>query len=408
MSDVRRWSTVLVHRWTSPGPQLDWVVVAALIVTDVIAQGLASADVDVSSAELAAGPVILAAASAGILFWRRTRPLAVLGGVLALYAIAAEAIEPGLFTQLSGAATVLALYAVASWSARRRWAVVIPVVLLALVVSGSLDDGNGVAESLAAAMAVVALPWVLGYAARTRRLYLHEVERRLADAERERDVRARQAVLAERAHIARELHDVVAHHVSLIGVQAGAARTAIGHDPATTRAALEAIEASSRNAIGEMRHMLDALRDDDDATPLAPQPRLADVDRLVAGLRAAGIDATVRRQGRSDALPPLLELCCFRIIEEALTNVTRHSAATTVTVDIERRERDIRIAVADPGPPRQTRPNGDGGRGVVGMRERVALFDGRLAVGPSLNGGFMVVADLPAADRGADQLTVRG
>ena len=111
-------------------------------------------------------------ASAGILFWRRTRPLAVLGGVLALYAIAAGTIEPGLFTQLSGAATVLALYAVASWSARRRWAVLLPVVLLALVVSGSLGDGNGVAESLAVAMAVVALPWVLGYAARTRRLYL--------------------------------------------------------------------------------------------------------------------------------------------------------------------------------------------------------------------------------------------
>ena len=283
MSDVRRWSTVLVHRWTSPGPQLDWAVVAALVVADVVAQALASADVDVSSAELAVGPVVLAAVSAGILFWRRTRPLAVLGGVLALYAIAAETIEPGLFTQLSGAATVLALYAVASWSVRRRWAVAIPLVLLALVVSGSLDDGNGVAESVAVAMAVVALPWVLGYAARTRRLYLIEVERRLADAERERDVRARQAVLAERAHIARELHDVVAHHVSLIGVQAGAARTALGHDPATTSAALEAIEASSRNAIGEMRHMLDALRDDDDATPLTPQPRLADVDAARRG-----------------------------------------------------------------------------------------------------------------------------
>jgi len=269
MSDARR-TAALVRCLASPGPLLDGAIVAALFAADVTVQAMATAGLDVSSAELGAGAVVLAAVNAVILWWRRRRPLTVVAGVLALYAIAAAVTEPGLFSQLCGASVVLALYAMSSWSDHRRWALAIPAVLSLLVVSGSLDDGKGVAESAAAAMAIGALPWALGYAARTRRLYLVEVESRLADAERERVATARRAVLDERAHIARELHDVVAHHVSLIGVQAGAARTALGGSPEATRSALEAIEASSRAAVGEMRHVLDALRDDERSALVAP------------------------------------------------------------------------------------------------------------------------------------------
>ena len=230
MSDARR-TAALVRCLASPGPLLDGAIVAALFAADVTVQAMATAGLDVSSAELGAGAVVLAAVNAVILWWRRRRPLTVVAGVLAVYAIAAAVTEPGLFSQLCGASVVLALYAMSSWSDHRRWALAIPAVLSLLVVSGSLDDGKGVAESAAAAMAIGALPWALGYAARTRRLYLVEVESRLADAERERVATARRAVLDERAHIARELHDVVAHHVSLIGVQAGAARTALGDRP---------------------------------------------------------------------------------------------------------------------------------------------------------------------------------
>jgi signal transduction histidine kinase len=400
MSVVHRVSPSTLRRWTSPSPLLDAVVVTALLTADVIAQSIATAGVDVPSATLGVGPVAIAAVNAGVLYWRRARPLVVLGAVVAIHAIAAATIEPGLFTQSSGAAAFLTLFAVASWCERRRWAVAIPVLLLVLIVLGSLDDGSGIAESLTVALAIVALPWVLGLASRTRRLYLLEVEHRLADAERERDTRARQAVLDERAHIARELHDVVAHHVSLIGVQAGAARTALDRSPSATRAALEAIEDSSRQTIGEMRHVLDALRDADRGTPLAPQPRLADVDRLVSGFASAGVRASVRRTGTKTSLPPLLELCCYRIVEEALTNVSRHSASAVAIVEIDQCRDRVRIVVTDPGPARH--PLGRGGRGLIGMHERVALFQGSLAVGPAPDGGFIVAAELPALSGAVD------
>jgi signal transduction histidine kinase len=268
---------------------------------------------------------------------------------------------------------------------------------LALAVAGALGDGAGVVESLTAGLAVIALPWVLGLAARTQRRYIAEVERRLDAAVRERDERARRAVADERAHIARELHDVVAHHVSLIGVQAGAARTALDRSPNTTRTALGEIEAASRDALGEMRRLLDTLRDSSPAT-LTPHPGLADVGHLAAGFAGAGVDVIMRGNGAADGLPPVLELCCFRIVEEALTNVTRHSAASRATVDIERAETGVRLVVVDPGP---RRPGSDGGgRGLLGMSERVALFGGTLAAGPLPGGGFAVVAELPLDGNG--------
>ena len=213
--------------------------------------------------------------------------------------------------------------------------------------------------------------------------YIAEVEQRLDAAERERDERARRAVADERAHIARELHDVVAHHVSLIGVQAGAARTALDRCPTTTRTALGAIEAASRDARGRdaptARH---AARLDGparvDSAPRAGRRSAASSP----GSRGAGVDVVMRGNGVADRLPPVLELCCYRIVEEALTNVTRHSAASRATVDIERATTGVRIVVVDPGP---TPPPGSdrGGRGLLGMSERVALFGGTLAAGPA-------------------------
>jgi len=390
----------VIRRMVAAGPLLDAVVVGALAAADLTAQGVASAGNEVSSAELSVVAIVLAAISAVNMWWRRRRPLTVLAGVIVLIPVTAGAIEPGLFSQLTGTTAVLALYAVGSWSEHRRWATAVPLVLLAAVVAGAIGDGTGVASSFALGLAVVPLPWALGYAARVRRQYVAEVERRLADAERERDVRARRAVLDERAHIARELHDVVAHHVSLIGVQAGAARTSLDGSPATTRAALEAIEAASRAAVGEMRHVLDALRDDVALPPggvsVAPQPRLAELDRLVDSYRRAGVAVTLSGRTDDSGLPPLLELCCYRIIEEALTNVTRHSSASAATVEVDRRDRRIRLAVADPGPAGPERTDG-GGRGLIGMRERVTLFGGTLSAGPSPGGGFAVVVELPVA-----------
>jgi signal transduction histidine kinase len=261
-----------------------------------------------------------------------------------------------------------------------------------VILYGSRDAGWGVAAAIAAAL--IALPWIAGYAFRTRRLYVEAVEERLATVERERDERARQAARDERAHIARELHDIVAHHVSVIGVQAGAARVSLDTSPQETRAALLTIESASRQAVGEMRHLLSALREDD--TPQdgaeSPQPGLADLDALVRSFAAAGLTVVLSKRGDDDLLAPTLDLCCYRIIEEALTNVTRHSASRQAGVDVEVGTSAVHITVNDPGP---ATPKPGSGRGQVGMRERVGLFGGVLNVGPDGRGGFLVDATIP-------------
>jgi signal transduction histidine kinase len=222
------------------------------------------------------------------------------------------------------------------------------------------------------------------------------VEERLLAAEADREERARRAVADERARIARELHDVVAHHVSLIGVQAGAARTTLDRDGEATRRALSGIEASSREAVREMRRLLEVL-DGDGSTPLTAPPGPAEFDALAAGFAAAGLGVRCTRTGDPDGLGDLHALTLYRIAEEALTNVTRHSQARTCTLSLHVDERAARVVVRDPGPShrRAPVPPPGAGRGLAGMRERVALFGGTLEAGPAAGAGFLVDATLP-------------
>jgi signal transduction histidine kinase len=267
------------------------------------------------------------------------------------------------------------------------------VALMALAVVGAVHDGGGVAASFAYSFALVALPAVLGYATRTRRQYLAEVEARLAAAERDRDERARVAVVEERQRIARELHDVVAHHVSLIGVQAGAARTALTSSPERAAAALSAIEESSRAAVGEMRQLLDVLAPRDGLAP--PQPDLAAVPVLVDRWRASGVRVDAQLTGDPSTVAPTVSACAYRIVEEALTNVARHSAAMEVTVRV-RIDQVVHVEVSDPGPRRSVPSAPSAGRGLTGMRERVELCGGTLEAGPVPDGSFRVVATMRA------------
>ena len=204
------------------------------------------------------------------------------------------------------------------------------------------------------------------------------------------------ALADERQRIARELHDVVAHHVSLIGVQAGAARTTLGRDDDGTRRALVGIESSSREAVREMRQLLDVLGGPDEAPALAPPPTAAEFVALCAGYRAAGLDVRCTSAGDLDAMPPLQALTLYRIVEEALTNVTRHSRARCCTVRLCADAHGCRATVSDPGPshPRAPVPPPGAGRGLAGMRERVALFGGALVAG-ACDAGFTVDASLP-------------
>jgi len=390
------------------GRIVDLGLVGGLFAADVVAQGAVGAGADWPSPPLSPLAVVLAGAGAAPLWWRRRRPLLVAGLLVVAALVAAGATAPGLLTQQLGVTLVIGLYGAASWSERRRAVAAVGAVLLAVVVAGAVSDGAGVAQAVLAGGAVAALPWALGCAVRTRRLYVEEVERRLAVAERDRDTQAREAVAAERTRIARELHDVVAHHVSLIGVQAGAARTTLPPAADASREALTAIESSSRAAVREMRQLLGVLRDGDRdraGDAVEPPPGLGRLDALVADFRAAGIevtadvDVTAGGDGAGigpDGLDPVLDVCCYRVVEEALTNVARHSTARRATVTVRVGPASMVVRVDDPGPAAPPPPGPPApGRGLIGMAERVALFGGRLTTGPRPGGGFGVEAELP-------------
>jgi signal transduction histidine kinase len=374
---------------------LDAALMGATFALGVGGHLAARHDTGVEAAPLGLGVALCAAVAAALLWWRRRRPLAVLGGLVATVLVAAAIDEPGLFSGQVGVELVIVCFAIGAWSSRTRLALAVTGVLIVGLILGSLGDGNSLWSAGAFGLALVALPVVAGYAARARRLDLEHVERRLADAERERDERARRAIEEERTRIARELHDVVAHHVSLIGVQAGAARTALDHSPDATRAALAAIEASSRDAVGEMRRLLEVLRPVDAMTPREPQPDLGALPMLVARWQEAGFEVAGRAKGLDADLAPTVSLSCYRIVEESLTNVARHSYARRVSLDVVVDVDAIAIAVYDPGPPRSPGPARGDGRGLLGMAERTTLFGGQLDAGPTPDGGFRVAARLP-------------
>jgi signal transduction histidine kinase len=392
----------LSSRWRLSDPRLcDAAIVAGLFGLDLTAQGLVTAGDRLSSHGLSPVTVALAAAGAGVLWWRRRTPILVLAAVIVVMLAAAALTPPGLLSDHTGIPLAVGAYSVGAWSKRRIAATAVPAAVLLLAFTALSRSATKLTAGLVA-LVVIALPWLAGRALRSRRQYLAEVEARLSRAEQERDRAAREAVLEERRHLARELHDVVAHHVSLIGVQAGAARSALGQSPDAIAKALLAIEESSRSAVGEMRRLLDVLRfegTEGETGPdgLEPAPGLGRLADLAASYQQAGLTVTIALDGEVAALGSLLDLCCYRVIEEALTNVTRHSAAITasvrVTVRAPARPQEghlVRIVVHDPGPARGV--TSESGRGLVGLRERVALFGGTLQAGATPGGGFTVDA----------------
>jgi signal transduction histidine kinase len=339
------------------------------------------------------------------LVWRRRRPLAVslvTGLATAAYGLAPY---PDLATPVA-LGGVVGMYSVAAWGGRRAavvsgWvaAVVLAIVLILPRTDADLVDAAFVALGLAGA-------WVLGDRARVQRALAAELAERAARLERERTAEARRAVAEERARIARELHDVVAHHVSMMVVQAEAGPVAVERDPARAAGAFEAIAATGRQALVEMRRLLGVLRGDGEpAASLAPQPGLAQVPSLVEQVGRAGLEVELVVEGAEAALPPGIDLSAYRIVQEALTNALRHGASERARVLIRYGERDLELRVWDEGrreegngSPPHRRPQTAPGRGLLGMRERVHLFGGELSAGPAPDGGFTVVARLPMGD----------
>jgi signal transduction histidine kinase len=294
-------------------------------------------------------------------------------------------------------AVVLVLYIVALRLPRRTsaaaLAVAVAATLAALAASPDVVEGRArwtaVIGQMAIGVALLCASWTIGVGIRVQRAY--------ADSMREQATR--QAVTDERLRIARELHDVVAHSMSVIAVKAGVGNYVADSDPEQARLALRDIEATSRSALTELRHLLGVLRSDTEGpaeATLAPAPRLADLDQLVAQAAAAGADVSVRESGRRRDLPAGVDLTAYRIVQEALTNMVKHAAPTNGTVTVAYGEQDLAIEVADDGPPTPTvASDGTGGHGLIGMRERVALYGGEFSAGPLPGRGFQVRAVIP-------------
>jgi signal transduction histidine kinase len=380
--------------------RLDAALIGALLVTDVVGITVDAARGEMDHPVQVVGLAAVAVACSAAFWWRRRRPLLLFAVVIVAWVVAAALHEQMLLTERTGVQLVLVVYALGSWSQRRRLAAVVPVALALLAGFGAAGDGEGFPAVVSIPIALVAAPWFAGYAARMRRQHLADVEQRLDRAEIEVHERARLAVVEERARIARELHDVVAHHLSLIGVQAGAARTTLGRSTEDTRLALTGIESSSRDAVHEMRHLLDALGSPGE-TPLAPAPGLAEFGRLCDTYLAAGLTVQRSTSGSLEHLPPLQALTLYRIAEEALTNITRHSTASTCTLLLHADERQGRVIVSDPGPGRQRDPQPPPGvgRGLIGMRQRVDVFGGTLVAARVEGGGFLVDATVAVEAR---------
>ncbi len=292
---------------------------------------------------------------------------------------------------------LLIVYTVAAQT-KRRTASVLGILTAAAMVVGLVSSGDADAKDISFNFLVYSLAWILGEHQRSRRAYTDQLEERAAALERERAEEARRAVLEERARIARELHDVVAHHVSMMVVQAEGGASVVRTSPEKAERAFDAIGATGRAAMREMRRVLGVLREDEDrADRLAPQPGLGAVDDLIARVRETGLEVELQRNGSPRRLPPGLDLSAYRIVQEALTNTVRHADAQHAWVSVRYLPESVEVEVADDGRGLvDGGGNGAGtGHGLVGMRERVALFGGVLRTGPREEGGFAVVARLP-------------
>jgi signal transduction histidine kinase len=297
-------------------------------------------------------------------------------------------------------AAILALYSVAAHCPRRTSlrAGTAALVVLAAPIFYRVDwspVGWNDLELVAGRLAPLVAAWLLGAYVRTRREYLRAVEERAAQLEREQEANARRAAAEEQARIAREVHDVVAHNLSVIIVQATAADEVFASDPAGAQRAVRTIGSTARRALDELRYVLGAGVQ---LPTLAPQPTLGGLEALLEQVRATGLEVELEIVGEQRELPPALELSAYRIVQEALTNTLRHAAAEHATVTLRFDPEAVSVDVLDDGsaPPLA---GGGNGRGLIGMRERVTTFGGQLEAGPDNAGGFRVSARLPVAQQ---------
>jgi signal transduction histidine kinase len=302
---------------------------------------------------------------------------------------------------------LIALFTVAERYQRREsiWAVVLSLVVLGALIVDRAGFPAGLGGLVQTSVAVV-VSWVLGTWSRERRAYVDIVEERAAAAELRRAEEARQAVAEERERIARELHDVVTHHVSVMVIQAGAAEMALDRQPAAAREALKAIGTTGRQALSDMRTMLGILGRGSMAADSGPgevQPPMPGLDRLgelIESVRAAGMPVELTVVGDRPTMHPGVELSAYRIVQEALTNSLKHARGARSRVTVRYEGDAVELTIDDEGGrgPRDLTQRGNG-RGLIGMRERATVFGGRFSAGPTA-AGFRVEARLPVSAPG--------
>jgi signal transduction histidine kinase len=379
-------------------------LVAAALSTALLASGSVGGDLPRGTLALGYGLALL-----------HTLPLAARrrfpGAVLALAVASGLAVAAlGVPVIILGPAILVAVYSVAAYG--DRW---VSLAGLAAAELGSaavqltevrFENSTVVSNGL-----IFAAAWLLGHFVGVRRAYTArleertaELEERTAELDQAREELARRAVAEERLRLARELHDVVAHSMSVIAVQSGVGAHVASTQPEEAAKALAAIEATSRAALEELRRLLGVLRQEGEHQgDLAPVPGLADLDSLLAEVAKAGLAVRLRVEGTPSPLPAGVDLSAYRIVQEALTNVVRHAGPARAQVLVGYRDREVTVEVTDDGRG-VAAPAGDGrarvGHGLIGMRERVQVFGGDLEAGPRPDGGFRVAARLPFAGEG--------
>jgi signal transduction histidine kinase len=352
-----------LRRSVAASPRRTDAVVAGVLATISVVQVLA-----VPIAPRALGVVIALCATVPIAF-RRPHPVAA-----TLVGLVPWAIPTDGYVVVGYAAVILLFYTLAVQVDDLRVVVGIAAFAMTLSVVTLIQLEEGIAEYLSSLLAVTA-PVAVGRLMRRERDRTHAI-----------------AVAEERARIARELHDVVAHGVSVIAVQADAAEAALEQDPARAGEPLRTIRGSAHEALGEMRRMLGVLREGDEGSEHGPQPGLSQLPELIEHARAGGQPVELTVDGEPRSLPPSLDLTAYRIVQEALTNVRKHAAGAPATVTLAWSPARLELAVRDRGPG----PNGSpGGHGLVGMQERVRIHGGRLHTGATADGGFEVIVQLP-------------
>jgi signal transduction histidine kinase len=293
--------------------------------------------------------------------------------------------------------TLLSLYTVGAFCRPRELGIAFATLLAAMAALWIIEIPDFYAGDVFANTVLYTVALLFGWTVQSRRLRLKDAEERAELLEREQEEERARAIADERLHIAQELHDVMAHSMSVIAVQAGVGMHVADTDAAEAKKALENISTTSRSTLAELRRLLGVLREDADGANYVPAPGLADLDKLAREVSDAGVPVNVTMEGSLADVPPGVDFTGYRIVQEALTNVLKHAGPSTAQVRVAHEPGALRIEVRDDGRGVNGRSTGTG-HGLLGMRERVAVYGGSLDAGPVDGGGFVVMAELPYAD----------